>query len=305
MTELFDILGLGCVSVDDFLYVDSFPAADEKLAARHGERQCGGLTATAMVAASRLGAKCAFCGVLGNDELSEFVAETLRSENVDVSYAPRLPEARPVHSTIVVGARGNTRNIFFEVGGLSGAHDSKPDAAIIQSARVLFVDHLGVTGSIRACRIAREAGMAVVADLERETSAEFQTLLGLVDHLILSKQFALKLTGCGDAEAAIAALWTCERKLVAVTNGDRGCWYRSTDSPAPVHFPAYAVEVVDSTGCGDVFHGAYAASLAAGATVEERIRFASASAALKATKAGGQAGIPNRNAVEAFLRERP
>ena len=69
------------------------------------------------------------------------------------------------------------------------------------------------------------------------------------------------------------------------------------------HEPAFEVNAIDTTGCGDVFHGAYAAALSRGLATRDRIRFASAAAALKATKHGGQAGIPNRATVEKFLRQ--
>ena len=87
-----------------------------------------------------------------------------------------------------------------------------------------------------------------------------------------------------------------------MTCGAAGSWYRDEAGP-PRHQPAFPVSVVDTTGCGDVFHGAYAAALARGLDLAARVRFAAAAAALKATRAGGQAGIPTRAATEAFLQE--
>src|SRR5690348_3708416 len=78
-----DILGIGCSAVDDLLYGEAYPTADTKVRVRRRERQCGGLTATALVAASRLGARCAFAGVLGDDENSRFVLDALSREGVD------------------------------------------------------------------------------------------------------------------------------------------------------------------------------------------------------------------------------
>jgi sulfofructose kinase len=89
---------------------------------------------------------------------------------------------------------------------------------------------------------------------------------------------------------------------VIVTCGAEGSWFVSAEQLRAHHVPAFAVEVTDTTGCGDVFHGAYAAALAKGMVVEERIRFASAAAALKATKHGGQQGIPSAVVVERFLK---
>jgi sugar/nucleoside kinase (ribokinase family) len=70
------------------------------------------------------------------------------------------------------------------------------------------------------------------------------------------------------------------------------------------HQPAFPVAVVDTTGCGDVFHGAYAAGLVRGLGVMERVRLAAAAAALKATRPGGQAGAPTLAEVEQFLNPR-
>jgi sugar/nucleoside kinase (ribokinase family) len=300
----YDVLGLGCVTVDDFLFVTTFPGPDDKTRVLRSERQCGGLAGTALVAAARLGARCAFAGLLGvDDTLSQIVAANFAREGVDIAPAVRRTDARPIHSTIIVGSGGATRNIFFEVAGRVGADDDLPDAATIRAARVLFVDHYGIAGNLRAIRIAREAGIPVVADLERDEDPRFPELLAAVDHPVLSEKFALRVTGAVDAAEAVRRLWRPDRQAVVVTGGEAGCWY--TDDGAAIHHqPAFPVEVVDTTGCGDVFHGAYAAALARGETLAARVRFASAAAALKATQPGGQRGIPDRAAVETFLKER-
>jgi sugar/nucleoside kinase (ribokinase family) len=288
--------------VDELLYVGEYPAADSKVRVRRRERQCGGLTATALVAAARLGARCAFAGVLGNDEDSRFVVAALEREGIDLRHAVRRADARPIHSTIIVDEGRLTRTILFDLGGSAGADPEWPPAEIIQSTRVLFVDHYGIEGMTRAARIARGAGIPVAADLERNEWPGFADLLALVDHLIVSARFAEKLTDLADPAAAAERLAGQERQAAVVTAGEKGCWYAGREAPGrPRHLPAFPVHVADTTGCGDVFHGAYAAALARGLELDERIRFASASAALKATRAGAQAGIPNRSAVEAFL----
>src|SRR5512133_1848243 len=84
--EPIDILGLGGVAVDDLVFVEAYPPADAKVVVARRERHCGGLTATALVAAARLGARCAYGGILGDDELSRFVEQTLVREGIDVSH---------------------------------------------------------------------------------------------------------------------------------------------------------------------------------------------------------------------------
>jgi len=120
--------------------------------------------------------------------------------------------------------------------------------------------------------------------------------------LIVSRPFAQQLTNSADPVEAAKRLWTNERTVVAITGGADGAWFLTAGGKVQ-HQPAFKVNVVDTTGCGDVFHGAYASMLARGADAAERIRFASAAAALKATQPGGQAGIPTRSAVESFLQQ--
>src|SRR5436190_23723632 len=106
---MLDVLGLGCVAVDDLLYVSAYPPADAKVQVRRRERQCGGLTGTALVAAARLGSRCAYAGILGDDDDSRFVKDTFRREGIDLSYVVLDPVARPIRSVIGVDESSLTR----------------------------------------------------------------------------------------------------------------------------------------------------------------------------------------------------
>jgi sugar/nucleoside kinase (ribokinase family) len=301
-TPRYDIVGLGCAAVDDLLYVPAYPPADAKVQIRRHERQGGGLTATALVSASKLGAKCAYAGVLGDDELSNFVKERLTRDGVDVSQVRHRPGARPIHSYIIVDEITQTRNIFYDLDKVYGAEPGWPDEAIIRSAGALYVDHFGVEGMCWAAKLARSAGVPVVADLERGEMPGFSDLLGLVDHVIVSRGFAEKLTGAAHPMMAALQLWRPDRRCVVVTAGEAGCWF-TTDGKGVRHQPAFEVQAVDTTGCGDVFHGAYAAALVRGMALPEIVRFASAAAAMKATRRGGQDGAPQLGEVENFLKK--
>jgi sulfofructose kinase len=297
-SKQFDVLGLGCTAVDDLLYVARFPDVDEKMQVERSLRRFGGLTGVALVTAARAGARCAYAGCLGNDDLSAYAAAFLEQEGVDTSFSPRLPKARVVHSTVVVGLDSGSRNVFFEGGGMIGAHDSEPSDDIIRRSRVLFIDQWGMPGNLRAARTARAAGAAVVADIEDARSPLFQEVLDLVDHLILGESFARETTGEPNAASAARCFWRSGRAAVIVTCGAKGCWSIPPEKDAaPVHHPAFPVRAKDTTGCGDVFHGAYAASLARGDALEARIRFAAAAAALKAQ----QGEIPRLAEVQKFL----
>lgn len=296
----YDVLGLGAIAVDDLLFVDHYPPAEAKVRVQTRLRQAGGLTGNALVAAARLGARAAYAGLIGDDELSHFVMQVFDREGVDHGASVARSDARPAHSTIIVDQRHHTRTIFSSAEGELGPDAQRPDAAVLRRARVLLIDHHGVEGTRRAAEIARCGGVAVVADMERDPGGRFADVLALVDHLVLSQRFACQMCGSDDPAEACRRLWRDDRQAVVVTCGSAGCWYFDA-AGGPVHQPAFPVDVVDTTGCGDVFHGAYCTGLARGMGLAARVRFAAAAAGLKAMHAGGQAGAPTLAAVEQLL----
>lgn len=303
MSPKFDILGIGCATVDDLVTVGSYPNADVKLRVKRMERQFGGLTGTALVAAAKLGGKCAFGGMLGSDDLSKSVETNFTRYGVNTEYLVRREDSRPIHAVIVVAEEEQTRTIFYEYEAPTGADPAGPTEEAILSARVLFVDHLGLDGGIRAASLARKAGIPVVGDLEEVHDPKFEDLLDLVNHVVMSDDFARQLTGAPDTQAAIFGLWSASRDTVVVTCGSQGAWYATHDNRAPQYMPAFQVKAVDTTGCGDVFHGAYSLALAQGKDVHERVRYASAAAALKATRSGGQTGAPTGVEIKQYLKD--
>ncbi len=298
----YDVLGFGCCTVDDSLYVEAFPQPDTKHRVLERARDCGGLTVSALVAASRLGARCAYAGALGRDELSQFVAHRLRAENVDLSHIAWRDEAQPIHSTILVDSTNHTRTILWSKNGEVGAPANWPQEKVIRNCRVLFLDHYATEAGIRAAKIARENCIPVVADLERDNVSHFSELLGLVDHLIISQPFALHLSNADNVQDAVRVL-VRNHDVVVVTCGADGVCFAARANPTPRRSTAFQVEVVDTTGCGDIFHGAYACELSRDADLETRVRFASAAAAMAATRRGVCSAAPTRTEVQAMLKK--
>jgi sugar/nucleoside kinase (ribokinase family) len=241
---------------------------------------------------------------LGVDDLSRIVEENFLREGVDISHAPRAKDAPAPHAVIIVATETRTRNIFYRIDGRIGADDLLPDESVIRAARILFLDQYGMTGCLRAAKIARAAGIPVVADFEDSNHPQFPELLRLVDHVVLPLDFAQKITGESAPETAVKAVWHQDCQAVVITCGTAGSWFLGKDGVVR-HQPAFKVLAVDTTGCGDVFHGAYAAGLVQGAPLDQCVRLATAAAGLKATQPGGQRGIPTRSQVEEFLSSHP
>jgi len=301
MQNSYDILGIGSATVDEFLVVDRFPVEDSKQAVLHVDRQGGGLVSTALVAAARLGVRCAYADVMGVDEDSRWIEADMQREGIDTSLVVHHPDARPIHAFIVVAQDQSTRTILYTTAGQQPYAPDYPPADAIRTARVLLLDdvnQLSIPQLVRAVKIARAAGIPVVADFELQPHAE---LLHVVDHLIVSLRYAEKVTGVGEPVAAARALWHNARAAVVVTCGVDGSWALTGDG-TPIHQPAFPVQAVDTTGCGDVFHGAYAAALTWGYDLRERLRWAAASAALKARALGGRRGIAGWAEVGEFVK---
>lgn len=299
---MWDVLAFGAVAVDDICYVDRFPDKNVKLEVRAVDREAGGLAGNVVVTAARMGRSAAYCGVLGSDELSRFTRGELEREGVDCSPTAARDGAMPFHSFVIVDETDGSRTILYSGEGVIEPETSTITSDLIRRCGVLFVDHTAPTAGLAAARLARELQIPVVADIERVNTAAGRELLGEVDHLIIGIEFARELTGRTDPEVMVRQLMQQRRGVVAVTDGENGCWW--TDSGELVNFqPAFQVEAVDTLGCGDVFHGAYAASLAAGSPAGDAFRFAAAAGAIKATRRGVRAGIPGRDEVLAFLKQ--
>jgi sulfofructose kinase len=300
MHKRWDILGIGTAAVDDLVLLEGFPQPDAKMPYQAVQRHGGGQTATALVAAARHGARTAFFACLGEDALSLFSIRALEAEAVDCSLVLRAPDCRPVHSLILVDRTTGSRSILYNLNGVREPPPDTVDPAWIAASRVIFFDQNAPRAGLQAARLAKPLNIPVVADLEKLDLPEMEEILAHIDHLIVSTDFARRLTGHETPEAMLRALTHPRQAACVVTWGSQGCWYTEAGG-AVTHLPAFQVPVVDTTGCGDVFHGAYAAALARAESVPQAVRIASATAALKASQPGGRTGIPNLPTVLNFL----
>ena len=300
-----DIVGLGVIAVDEMLYVDSYPPADGKKFLTGRRRQGGGNTSCALAAAARLGSHCAMLGRLGDDELSQFAREHLARGGVDLTFLLHDASCGPVYALIVVSADTGSRAIFVDPASIKSLEPAELRSEWFQSAKVLMVDHLYPAIILPAVQMARQFGLQVVSDIELEMPQLAEIRAG-IDHFICSAEFAVPYTGGRDPRAACEMLSrSAPHRAVVVTAGREGCYWCTHDQPEVKHVPGHRIDAVDTTGCGDVFHGAYCHGLAAGWTVERIIHFANAAAAVKATRTGGWAAVPTYEEIQQMLERHP
>ena len=293
----FDVIGLGYSAVDYLGTVPHLPALDSKLEMIDFSRQGGGPAATATVAAARLGAKSAFVGHIGSDDLGDFMVRDFAKEDVDTSHVVRREGASSQFSFIMVDRKTGKRTIVWTRSEIPPLDPACLDKDFLTSCKVLHLDRHEIAAGIQAARWVREAGGIVSMDAGTYVP-DIDDLLPHVDVLIGSYRFARDATGEPNP-AACARLLLKDRRIAGVTCGEGGSYFAAQGEE--FHIPAFKVQVVDTTGAGDVFHGAFAYGLSQGWDAKRCAAFASAAAALKCTKLGGRAGIPTREQAEALM----
>lgn len=286
----FDVVGLGGNAADFLFTVPRHPAAGEKLQFGSYSRQGGGRAATAMVTVARLGLRARYLGGIGDDAEGEENLRELREEGVDVEGVRTRRGAMTQRAFIMVHEGSGERTIVW---GRSPAIPLEPDEIdpeMVVSGRLFYTDAHLPPASLRAARLAREDGVPVLADLESMRPGT-EDLLPHIDYLICNSAFPPLATGSAELPQAIRELEErSEGAVVVVTRGAEGA-LALIDGRIEA-FPAYRVETADTTGAGDVFHGAFAVAILQGLNVREAIRFSNAAAAMKCRSLGARAGIP-------------
>lgn len=296
-----DIVGLGLATIDIMALVPRLPGRDEVFQARRILLEGGGPVATALVAAARLGASTAYVGPIARTTWGVLARAGLKAEGVDTRHSPNRRSGEQSVSVILVDEPTGLRSILFKMGEMPELVRAEVPEELIASARALHLDGTHLEAAFHAAKIAREAGVVVSFDGGAgELWPELELLLPLVDLMVVARDFAEEQTGELDPlKAGPALLKRFEPRQVVITDGTRGCWY--WDEAQMLHQPAYLVNVVDTTGAGDVFHGAYLYAFLQGWSAQRTMAFASATAALKCREVGGRAGIADRPQVEALM----
>ncbi|HET7212980.1 MAG TPA: PfkB family carbohydrate kinase [Terriglobia bacterium] len=294
-----DIAGLGLNATDTVLMVREFPPLGGKERVVSLSRQAGGQIATALVACQRLGLQARYIGKVGDDEAGRFQLQSLREEGVDVKYADVVRGAATQFGLIIVDQATGERTVFWDRDESLAVspRELKPEA--ITSAQILHLDGCDAAACAQAARWARKAGIPVVADLDT-VYKKVEQIFPLIDYLIASANFLPAVTGHNDPFLVLEYM-AREYKIHApgMTLGRDGALVYS--GGRFFYSPGFVVETVDTTGAGDIFHGAFAYGLLQGWPIEQILDFSNAMAGLNCTRVGARGGIATRAEAEKLI----
>ncbi len=297
------IVGLGLAALDILVRTNDLPTWECGVRLRALGIDGGGPVATALVAAQRLGVQTGYVGTCGSDRLGRIKLETLSEHGVDVSHMVQRPGTE--ESAILVCVHEASGERIFSGAAHPDFQVLQPaelDASYITSAEFLHLDGCHAEAALAAARWMRQAGKRVMLDgsaTRGPVSPQMRLLVAEADVLICGSGFGPALTGKSELWEAGTAILQMGPKIVVQTEGSAGS-YTSTQEGS-FHTPAFQVEVLDTTGAGDVFHGAYLVGMLHGWDLPSIAIFSSAVAGLKCSQLGGRQGIPTFEQTMHFL----
>ena len=292
---------LGLSAFDLTWSVDALPVGGGKTRARGYREGGGGMAANAAVAAARLGAEVQFWGRAGDDSAGAAMRESLAAAGVGVDAFRLFAGARSSVSGILVDAQGERAIVNFRGAELPVEPGWLPLERIAQADAVL-ADPRWPQGALALFDRARRHRVPTVLDGDVAEPQVLDALLPSVDYAVFSEPgLAGYARRSADLPAQLRFAHAKGARFAAVTLGERGvAWF---DGEQLRQLPAYPVEVIDTTGAGDVFHGALAFALGARANPRDALQFSAAVAALKCAHAGGRDGSPGLNTALSFIKQ--
>jgi ribokinase len=282
--------------------INAFPDPDNKCEFTNLMIQGGGPVATALVALQRWGFNCALYGVAGNDAFGKMIVRDLETEGIDITGLQIRRGGVSQFAFSLAEPDSGRRTIFWRRPSGKPLQQSEIDPETIRAGRVLITDGLFAEASVAACKIARKAGIPVVIDAG-SVRPGMERLLELSDYFIASEHFARTFMPGAAVEEVCRVIAGRGPVLGAVTLGKNG--YAAFYRKSFIREPAWPVQAVDTTGCGDIFHAGFVYGLLNAWTVRSSLKFASWAAAMVSRFPGGRTGIPDAAAWPGKDRRSP
>ena len=284
-----DVFGFGQCSLDYIGRIPAWPSPDSKCEFGDMIIQGGGPVATALVALARWGLTCHFAGVVGDDPFGQEISRLLQDEGIDTSGLVTRPGHRSQFA-FIASEPGGRRTIFWQRPKGEALKPAEIDFSLLRTSRVLHTDGLFIETALAAASEARRSGVAVIVDAGTLRDGMLD-LARLSNCFVVSESFARSLVGGDDPLGACRRIVELGPRIAGVTLGAKG--YAARFNGRSIVKPAYAVEAVDTTGCGDVFHAGLTYGFLRGWDPERCFDLAAWASAQVATKMGGRAGIPS------------
>jgi sulfofructose kinase len=294
-----DVAGLGSNATDIVVRLPYFPAPDSKVELLSAERKAGGQVASALVACSRWGLRARYMGKIGDDDAGIFQRKEMEREKVEAQWIP-APGCASQTAFILVGQRSGERTVLWKRDPGIAVHPEDLRREWISGVRALLVDGHDTKAAAQAARWAHEESIPVVGDFDNRY-AGVKELLEVVDFPITSKDFPQRFTGEANLLKSLPKIFRdCKCRLIAATMGRLGvlAW----DGARFLLCPGFRVDAVDTTGAGDIFHGAFLYGLVHGWEVKDALEFCCAAAALNCTALGARGGIAPLEEIEKLRR---
>jgi sulfofructose kinase len=294
-----DVVGLGLNATDTVMTVPKFPALGGKERVTELAMQAGGQVATALVTCRRLGLTVRYIGRVGDDPAGRLQLASLRREGLDTSDIRVIRGVPNQYGYIIVDQATGERTVFWDRDLRLTVQPEELKPTAVTSARLLHLDGCDVEAALVAARFARRARIPVLADLDT-VYKKVEKLFSYLDYLIASTHFLPAVTGHADP---FRVLENMAREYRVGTPGmtlgrDGALVYHEGRF---IYSPGFVVETVDTTGAGDVFHGAFAYALLAGWDMARILDFSNAMAALNCTALGARGGIKSQAEAERLM----
>jgi len=295
----FDLVGVGLNATDTLLLVPTFPAYGGKVRIAQEVLSPGGQVASALTTAAKLGLSTKYIGTVGDDARGEIQMESLRSTGMDLHDVEVRTNCANQSAYIVIEQSTGERTVFWSRPDCLTLDPERITDANIACARMLHIDGHDTPAVEKAARVARAHGIPVSCDVDTIYPG-FDRVLPLVDYLVSSSEFPARWTGESDPFSALEMIQTQHgMKVAAMTLGSDGALARVDGSY--IYAPGFVVDCVDTTGAGDVFHGAFCYSVIKGMPLVYGLEFSCAMAALNCTKLGARGGIATADEAHALM----
>jgi len=296
----FDVVGIGLNATDTLLVLPHFPAYAGKAPFLEEIVSPGGQVASALVACARLGLRVKYIGTVGDDERGRIQLESLRAEGINLDHLQIRRGCPNQSGYILIDRSTGERTVLWRRPECLRLDPAYISPEMITCARLLHIDGHDTPAVEKAARIARQHGIPVTVDVDTIYHG-FDRVLAYVDYLIASSEFPVQWTNERDPFKALEMIQTeYGMKVAAMTLGPHGALARAEGRF--FYSPAFVVNCVDTTGAGDVFHGAFCYAVLQSMSLEDALEFSNAMAALNCTALGARGGIRSVEEARGLMR---